>query len=71
MLDHCIAVDKILKNGKAGHIYNIAAGTEMTNLTFIKVVLGILGKDENVIEFVKDRAGHDLRYPMDCEKNQK
>lgn len=68
VLDHCIAVDKILKNGKAGHIYNIAAGTEMANLTFIKVVLGILGKDENVIEFVKDRAGHDLRYPMDCEK---
>ena len=68
VLDHCIAVDKILKNGKAGHIYNIAAGTEMANLTFIKVVLGILGKDENVIEFVEDRAGHDLRYPMDCEK---
>lgn len=70
VLDHCIAVDKILKNGKAGHIYNIAAGTEMANLTFIKVVLGILGKDENVIEFVKDRAGHDLRYPMDCEKSK-
>src|SRR5699024_9534243 len=68
VLDHCGAVDKIIKNGKAGHIYNIAAGTEMNNLTFIKLVLEILAKDENAIEFTEDRAGHDLRYPMDCEK---
>ena len=40
----------------------------MSNLTFIKLVLKILAKDENTIEFTEDRAGHDLRYPMDCEK---
>ena len=68
VLDHCVAVDKIIRHGKAGHIYNVAAGTEMSNLTFIKLVLKILAKDENAIEFTEDRAGHDLRYPMDCEK---
>lgn len=68
VLDHCVAVDKIIRHGKAGHIYNIAAGTEMNNLTFIKLVLEILGKDINLLDFIEDRAGHDLRYPMDCEK---
>lgn len=47
---------------KQDHIYNVAAGTEMSNLTFIKLVLKILAKDENAIEFTEDRAGHDLRY---------
>ena len=68
VLDHCVAVDKIIRHGKSGHIYNVAAGTEMSNLTFIKLVLKILAKDENAIEFTEDRAGHDLRYPIDCEK---
>lgn len=68
VLDHCVAVDKIVRDGQFGAIYNIAAGTEMSNLKFMKLVLEALGKDDALLELVEDRAGHDLRYPMDCAK---
>lgn len=71
VLDHCIAVDKIVRGGRPGAVYNIAAGTEMSNLKFMKLILEALGKDDALLELVADRAGHDLRYPMDCTKIKK
>ncbi len=68
VLDHCAAIDKIVKSGRVGSIYNLASGTELSNLSFIKFVLKYLKKDEKLLEFVEDRVGHDLRYPMDCLK---
>lgn len=68
VIDHCIGIDKIIKSDYVNQIYNLAAGTEISNLNFIKLVLSYLNTDERCLSFVKDRAGHDLRYPMDCEK---
>jgi len=68
--DHCSAIDLILHEGGAGEVYNISAGQdpEITNLDFTKRLLAILEKDESLIEYVKDRPGHDLRYGLDSSK---
>ncbi len=68
VLDHCEALDIILKNGKPGEIYNVSAGNEFDNLTIAKKILEIMGKNEEFIEFVEDRPGHDIRYSLDSEK---
>lgn len=66
--DHCKAVDLLLHKGKIGEIYNIGGGTEKTNLQITTGILEMVGKDESMIEYVKDRRGHDLRYSLDCSK---
>jgi dTDP-glucose 4,6-dehydratase len=49
-------------------IYNISSGNEEDNLTLVKKILKIMGKDEKLIEFVEDRPGHDVRYSLDSSK---
>jgi dTDP-glucose 4,6-dehydratase len=71
VLDHCNAVDFVLHRGNPGEIYNIGGGAEKTNIEITKIILEILGKDESMIEYVKDRLGHDLRYSLDCSKMRK
>lgn len=66
--DHCKAIDLIVENGKTGEIYNIGGHNEKTNLEVVKTVLRILGKSEDLISFVKDRPGHDMRYAIDPTK---
>ena len=66
--DHCKAIDLILENGRLGEVYNIGGHNEKTNLEVVKTVLKILGKSEDLIRFVKDRPGHDLRYAIDPTK---
>ncbi len=66
--DHCNAVLLTLLNGKAGESYNISANNEIDNLTIVKKILNIMNKSENLIEFVEDRPGHDLRYSLDSTK---
>lgn len=67
--DHCRAIDLILKKGKAGETYCVGGLTEdINNLEVIKKILKILGKDEDQIEFVKDRLGHDRKYAIDWTK---
>jgi len=68
VLDHCRAIDFILKSGKSGEIYNIGGGAERTNLEITQNILKKLGKDNTMIEYVRDRPGHDLRYSLDCSK---
>ncbi len=68
VIDHCRAVEQVLFKGRKGEIYNISAAEEKTNLEVIKIILHIMGKDENLIEFVEDRPGHDLRYSLDSSK---
>ncbi|MFZ3059451.1 MAG: dTDP-glucose 4,6-dehydratase [Candidatus Methanoperedens sp.] len=68
VLDHCKAIDFILHNGCIGEIYNIGGGAEKTNLEITKKILELLGKDESMVDYVKDRPGHDLRYSLDCSK---
>lgn len=66
--DHCKAVDFVLHKGNPGEIYNIGGGAEKTNLEITEKILEMLGKDDSMVEYVKDRLGHDLRYSLDCTK---
>lgn len=66
--DHCSAVDLILHDGKIGEIYNIGSNNEHTNLEVIKRMIKILELSEDMIEFVEDRPGHDVRYAIDATK---
>ncbi|AMC01353.1 dTDP-glucose 4,6-dehydratase 2 [Aerococcus viridans] len=69
--DHCIAIDLILHKGKDGEVYNIGGHNEKTNLDVVKTILKELGKPESLITFVKDRAGHDMRYAIDPSKTRR
>lgn len=66
--DHCRAIDLIIHYGKVGEIYNVGGHNERRNIDVVKTVLGHLSKPESLITYVKDRAGHDLRYAIDPEK---
>jgi len=67
--DHCRAIDLVLQKGKVGETYCVGGMTDdINNLEIIKMILKILGKDENQLEFVKDRPGHDRRYAVDWSK---
>ncbi|GLI51908.1 dTDP-glucose 4,6-dehydratase [Tepidanaerobacter syntrophicus] len=69
--DHCRAIDLILHDGNIGEVYNIGGHNEKTNLEVVKAILKELKKPESLITFVKDRAGHDLRYAIDPSKIHK
>lgn len=66
--DHCRAVDVIMHQGKVGEIYNIGSGIEKSNVEITQLILSELGYDEKMIEYVKDRPGHDQRYAIDYSK---
>lgn len=67
-LDHSSALDLLLHEGKVGEVYNIGVDNERNNLEITKMILGILGKSEDLITFVADRPGHDRRYAIDASK---
>ena len=69
--DHNVGVDLIVRNGKVGEVYNLGGHSERNNLTVVKTILRQLGKSEDLIEFVADRKGHDLRYAIDSTKAEK
>ncbi|MEK9135506.1 MAG: dTDP-glucose 4,6-dehydratase, partial [Bacteroidota bacterium] len=60
--DHCAAISLVAQKGKPGEVYNIGGNNEWRNIDIVKVILNILGKPESLINFVKDRPGHDRRY---------
>jgi dTDP-glucose 4,6-dehydratase len=66
--DHCLAIEAVLKQGKAGEIYNIGTGERTSNLSLAKKILEIMEVSESNIEFIEDRKGHDLRYAVNSEK---
>ena len=66
--DHCDAVYEILINGKSGQVYNISANNELNNIQIVNKILEIMGKSNDLIEFVEDRPGHDQRYSLDSSK---
>lgn len=69
--DHCVAIDLIIRKGKNGEVYNIGGHNEKTNLEVVKIILEKLGKSEDLIEYVSDRKGHDMRYAIDPGKIHK
>jgi dTDP-glucose 4,6-dehydratase len=66
--DHCAAVFDVLMQGRAGQVYNVGADSERKNLDLVRTILAHLGKGEDLIEFVRDRPGHDRRYAIDSSK---
>lgn len=71
VIDHCQAIDLIVRKGTVGEVYNIGGHNEKTNLEVVKTILAELGKSEELITFVKDRPGHDRRYAIDPTKINK
>ncbi|AFN73551.1 dTDP-glucose 4,6-dehydratase [Melioribacter roseus P3M-2] len=68
--DHNRAVELVFEKGKPGEVYNIGASREMKNIEIVKLILKKLNKSEDLIEYVKDRPGHDRRYAIDSSKIQ-
>jgi dTDP-glucose 4,6-dehydratase len=68
VLDHCEALDLVLRDGKAGEVYNMAGGNELENIKVVERILEIMDKPGDLIEFVDDRPGHDVRYSLNCDK---
>jgi len=66
--DHCQGIEKVLKLGKAGEIYNIGGGKELANIDITNLILTEMGKSDSEIEFVEDRKGHDFRYSVNHSK---
>ena len=66
--DHCEALIEVWKHGVVGEKYNIGGECEVQNIDLIKKIISLMGKDESMIEYVKDRPGHDRRYSTDISK---
>ena len=66
--DHCKGILAVMERGRTGEVYNIGGKSEKQNIEVVKTLLSILGKGEDLITYVKDRPGHDLRYAIDNTK---
>jgi dTDP-glucose 4,6-dehydratase len=66
--DHCAALHLLVDEGVPGELYNIGAGAQLANIELTRRILAALGVDEEMIERVPDRPGHDLRYAVDSSK---
>ncbi|MBI4472930.1 MAG: dTDP-glucose 4,6-dehydratase, partial [Acidobacteria bacterium] len=66
--EHSRAVLTAIERGAPGEVYNVGSGHETTNLEVVREILRLMGKPESLIQFVKDRPGHDRRYSIDCSK---
>ena len=66
--DHCRGIHAVLTKGSSGNIYNIGGGRELTNRELTDLILVKMGHAEEMIEYVPDRLGHDLRYSVSIEK---
>jgi dTDP-glucose 4,6-dehydratase len=66
--DHAKALDLLLHKGEPGEVYNIGADNERSNMDVTKMILKIMGKGEDMIEYVTDRPGHDRKYAIDATK---
>lgn len=71
VIDHNIGVDKIVREGADGEIYNLGGHSERSNLEVVQTILKQMGKSEDLIIFVADRKGHDLRYAIDSSKAER
>ncbi|NUM33693.1 MAG: dTDP-glucose 4,6-dehydratase [Candidatus Brocadiae bacterium] len=66
--DHCRAIDLVLQKGKVGEAYNVGGNNEWQNIQIVEMILSILNKPKSLIQYVKDRPGHDRRYAIDASK---
>jgi dTDP-glucose 4,6-dehydratase len=70
VMDHCEAIDLMLREGRDGEVYNVGGDHELTNLELTEAILEKTGKPKSLIQLVEDRPGHDRRYSLDCSKIQ-
>lgn len=70
VLDHCRGIDRALRNGRPGEVYNFGGECELTNLELTYRLLDALGKPRSLVKFVTDRPGHDHRYAIDIGKSR-
>lgn len=66
--DHCRGIQLVIEKGRAGRIYNIGGGTELTNIELTKMIIEVMGATSSSIESVPDRKAHDLRYSVDITR---
>lgn len=66
--DHCEAIDVVIRKGREGEVYNIGGHNERANIDVVKTILKALNKPEELIKYVTDRPGHDMRYAIDPSK---
>lgn len=66
--DHCRAIRRVLHHGYAGQVYNIGGNNERSNIEITRLLLGLLGSDDSMIQPVADRLGHDRRYAVDTAR---
>jgi dTDP-glucose 4,6-dehydratase len=66
--DFCAAIDAVLERGEPGSVYNVGGPDELPNLEVVKRILELTGRDESLIEYVRDRPGHDRRYSLSSDK---
>ncbi|MFH1369620.1 MAG: dTDP-glucose 4,6-dehydratase [Elusimicrobiota bacterium] len=71
VIDHCKAIDLVLRKGRIGEIYNIGGGNEINNLELTNFILKFTGRGKELIKRVADRPGHDRRYSLDYSKIMK
>jgi dTDP-glucose 4,6-dehydratase len=68
--DHCRGIDVVLRSGDAGETYNIGGPDELHNIDVVRTIIELTGADESLIQYVKDRPGHDRRYSLSSEKTE-
>ena len=66
--DHCSAIDLVLHEAPAGEIYNVGTGVETSGAEVARTILEVLGKPSSLVQYVRDRPGHDYRYALDIGK---
>jgi dTDP-glucose 4,6-dehydratase len=69
--DHCKALDSVFHHAAPGEHYNIGGNNERANIDIARMICNLLDKDENLIQYVTDRAGHDFRYAVSTDKIQR
>jgi dTDP-glucose 4,6-dehydratase len=69
--DNCRGIDLVFHKGKPGEVYNIGGDIEIRNIDVVNYILELLGKDKDLIYYVKDRPAHDRRYALDSSKIKK
>ena len=69
--DHCRAIELVLERGRAGEVYNVGGSNECPNIDLARLILKELNKPDSLIQFVKDRPGHDRRYALDSSRLQR
>ncbi len=66
--DHCDAIWEVYNRAESGSVYNVGGNNEWKNIDIVRLILGEMGRGEELIEYVTDRPGHDLRYAIDASK---